>query len=263
MRVFAPPEGVEVKLFRCRVAVLAASWAVAAGAAWAQGAAAPASPTAAAKESKEAKEAREAAEAMERARRLAANPMRVILEASRVRRRAEGEPTPPLLPVAASSGAAAAVPAAGEVQPRAVPPTPREAAAEPASAVISSELAQARATAEPPAAMDAGSLPKPVKAPEVALPTLAVLLPEISRPTLVSRVDPELPARLMNDLDPNTVVTADLVIRPDGSVSQVTIVSENARAIGRFVVAALMQWRFAPLPTERPWRVELLFRPES
>ncbi len=233
--------------------------ALAAGPAWGQAApAAAASAPKDARETKEAREAREAAEAMERARRLAANPMRVILEASRVRRRVEAEPAAasaaPLLPVVASAGAAA------DPAPRVAPP-PREApAAEPASAVISSDLAQARVAADSAPALDAAALPRPLAAPAVALPAVASLLPGIVRPTLVNRVDPELPPRLLVDLPPNTVVTVELSIRADGSVAQVNLVSPGAgvRLLSRFIVAALQQWRFAPLPTDRDWRVDLV-----
>ncbi|MEY3251724.1 MAG: hypothetical protein RL227_697 [Pseudomonadota bacterium] len=227
--------------------------------------AAPAA-AAAAKDGKEAKAEAEAA-AMERARRLAANPMRVILEASRVRRRADAEPAPspaPVVPAAASPvGAASPAP---EMASRAVPAPPRDTPPPEPAAVISSDLAQARSAAASAPALDLAPVARAVASPALALVPMAELRPEIARPTLISKVDPDPPPRLLADLGANTVITVDLTIRPDGSVSQVGIVTPpapNTRALGRHIVSALQQWRFAPLPGERVWRVDLVFRADE
>ena len=129
------------------------------------------------------------------------------------------------------------------------------------AAVISSELAQSRAATDAAPALDPAALPRPLAAPSLAMPALGTLQPGISRPTLVQRVDPELPPRLLADLAPNTVLTAELTLRPDGTVSQVNLITPGpgARALSRFVVSALQQWRFQPLPAERQWRVDLIF----
>lgn len=232
--------------------VVALLLALVAGPVAAQGAPAPAPKDN--KETKEAREAREAAEAMERARRQAANPMRVILEASRVRRAGAPDTPPAAAPAPEVAARAAPVPA-----PAPAPaPAPREV--EPA-AVISSELAQSRAATESAPALDPAALPRPLAAPSLAMPAVAAMLPGIARPTLVQRVDPELPPRLLADLAPNTVLTAELTLRPDGTVSQVNLLTPGpgARAMSRFVVSALQQWRFQPLPSERQWRVDLVF----
>ena len=260
-----------MNLPHCPALLLACLLGTAGSLAMAQSAS-PAAPAAsAAKDSKEAKAEAEAAAAMERARRMAANPMRVILEASRVRRRADAEPAPgpgPLLPVAAGTAAAAApAPApAPEIAPRAVPAPPRDSAAPEPAAVISSELVQARSAAAPAPALDLAPTARAVAAPAVGLAPLAELQPEIARPTLVSKVDPDLPARLLIELNPNTVITADLTIKPDGSVSQVVIVTPptpSTRPLGRYIVTALQQWRFAPLSGERVWRVDLVLRADE
>ena len=250
-----------MNLPRCSALMLACLMAAAAGGPVAAQTAAPAAP----KDTKEAKDAKVEAEtaAMERARRLAANPMRVILEASRVRRRADGETPPPApvtggVPLAAAAAAATAAPA--EVTPRAVP-APREAAA-PEPAIMSSDLAQARSAPASAPALALETVARPVTASVPALAPMAVLAPELARPTLITRVDPDPPARLLTDLAPNTVITADLTITPDGSVSQVVLVTPNTRSLGRYVTTALQQWRFAPLPGERVWRVDLVFRAE-
>ncbi len=262
----------------CLGVLMATLLLVAAGDATAQGAPAGTAPAKDAKDSKESKEAKDAkaaeAEAMERARRLAANPMRIILEASRVRRKGDAEPAPnPIVPVVASTATApagvVAAPAA-EPTPRSAPPVPaptpvREAPPPaPPAAVISSELTQTRVGPAPAPALEAPTpVARAVATPAPAVPALAALPAELSRPTLVRRVDPEVPARLLADIESNTVISADLTIRPDGSVAQVNLVSQNTRALGRYVVAALQQWRFAPLPAERVWRIDLLFRSDE
>lgn len=228
--------------------------------------AAQATTPAAPKDTKDAKAEADAA-AMERARRLAANPMRVILEASRVRRRADAEALPVAAPAAGVVPVAAAAPAAAtaqtaEVTPRAVPAPPLREAAAPEPAIIASDLVQARSAAVSAPALALEPVAQPVTASVAALAPMAALAPELARPVLISRVDPDPPARLLVDLSVNTVITADLTIKPDGSVSQVVIVSPNARSLGRYVITALQQWRFAPLPGERVWRVDLVFRAE-
>jgi hypothetical protein len=230
--------------------------ALLAGPALAQGSA----PAKESKEAREAREAREATEAMERARRMAANPMRVILEASRVRRPANGE-TPP----APAGNTSAPAEVAARAQPAAAAATAATAAArEPEAAVISSDLAQTRAATQGAPALDPAALPPPVAVPTVAMPTMAALLPAVVRPVLVRSVNPELPPRLLADLPPNTVVTVELQLRADGSVSQVSVVTPGAaaRSMTRFLVPALQQWRFEPLPSERPWLVDLVFNAE-
>ena len=250
MRGFLPSEGAPVTPSARFGCLLLGLLALLAGPVAAQGSAPP-------KETKEAREAREAAEAMERARRLAANPMRVILEASRVRRAAE--------PAAPAAAGAAAAPA-GEVTARAqpVPPPAPAREVEPPAAVISSELVQTRAATQGAPALDPAAMPAPVALPAVSMPSVEALRPGVFRPTLVRRVDPEVPPRVLVDLAPNTVITADLMLQADGSVSQVSVVTPGpaARAMTRFVVAALQQWRFEPMPSERPWRVELVFNAE-
>jgi hypothetical protein len=244
--------------------MLACLLAAAAGGPVAAQTAAPAAP----KDTKEAKDAKAEADAaaMERARRLAANPMRVILEASRMRRRADGEPLPAPAPVAVGVPVAAATTAAtataAEVTPRAVPtPLPREAAT-PEPAIMSSDLAQARSAPASAPALALEPVTRPVTPAVAALVPMAALAPELARPTLITRVDPDPPPRLLVDLPSNTVITADLTIKPDGSVSQVVLVTPNTRSLGRYVSTALQQWRFAPLPGERVWRVDLVFRAE-
>lgn len=257
MRGFLPFEGVPVTPTARFGCLLVALLALLAGPAAAQGSA----PAKESKEAREAREAREAAEAMERARRMAANPMRVILEASRVRRPVNGE-TPPA-PAGNTSAPAEVAARAQPATPQAVAAAAREAE-EAAAAVISSDLVQTRAATQGAPALDPAALPPPVVLSTVAMPTVAALLPAVVRPVLVSSVNPELPPRLLADLPPNTVVTVELQLQTDGRVSQVSVVTPGAaaRSMTRYLVPALQQWRFEPLPSERAWLVDLVFNAE-
>ncbi len=191
---------------------------------------------------------------MERAQRLAANPMRVILEASRVRRRANGEP----LPAVAAAGPLTRA----EVTPRARPARPLREVATPEPTIISPDLAQALSAPVSGPAFALEPVAQPVTASVPVQVPMTAPAPEQARPTLITRVDPDPPARLLTEFGASTVITADLTIKADGSVSQVAIVTPNTRSLGRYVVTALRQWRFAPLPSERVWRVEVVFRTE-
>lgn len=96
----------------------------------------------------------------------------------------------------------------------------------------------------------------------LALPTGAVL-PSLdigpARVKLINRVDPDLGQRQLDDLGRNAVVAVDLTIRADGSVASVAMIGQPARGLQRALSAALEQWRFEPLPSQRVHRVELLF----
>jgi hypothetical protein len=219
----------------------------------------------------------EAAAAMERAKRLAANPMLRILEASKVRRRVVepdvGETTADVAGArrsAATAGAAlVAVTALGDgaVAPAArtaAAATPAAAAAEPApgiaaQATLSSWALQARsALTSVPALEGAGNLaPVATQAQALPEPTLPAAL--VPTPRLVTMVEPEVPPRLLANFGAAVEVTAELTIRPDGRVASVTVPSASNRALHRYVVDALLQWVYEPLPSEQVLRVQLVF----
>ena len=250
-----------------------------------------------------------ASAAMERAKRQAAGPMRVILEASRPRRKAADAdlpvPAPPTPTPPSDSGSVRAVasrsPTVATVAPApitrsvaALPgvapivltidapstapstalyaaPTTAQAASAVTQNILTSETLQTMAPAawapglettgsligtEPPAATATAlaSLPKLPGVPTTAAGPASV--------KLINRVDPELPQRQLDDMGRNAVVTVDLTIRTDGSVGNVAMVRPTPRGIQRAVLAALEQWRFDPLPSERVHRVQLIFNPE-
>ena len=240
--------------------------------------------------------AEEAAAAMERAKRLAAGPMRVILEASKGKRPpAEAAPVTAASPegsslrtVATRSAAPqditvrsapappatlvetpAAAPAPAVVAPAPAPapsptPTPTPAATTVSTQItLSSETLQSRSVAAVPGlerATPAAAQAMPaVPAAPAALPKVADTL---IKPKLVRRVDPELSQRLLDDMGRNAVVAVDLTIRADGSVGGVNLVTTVPTRVQRVVVGALEQWLFEPLASDRVHRIELVFNGE-
>ncbi len=195
-------------------------------------------------------DAAESAAAMERAQRLAANPMRIILQASKIKRKGsgEGEPAEAMAEPATRTDAA--------IASRAVP-APRGLVASSAIVLTAGPLL-ATPTAAPVAALkDEG--PAAAMAP---LPAAPVPLAEVAAavaPRLAQMVEPVIPARLREQLGGSYEVLADLTILPDGSVSDVALLPPTPRQLQRQVQAALQQWRFEPLPATRVHRVQLVY----
>lgn len=252
------------------------AWAVQTPA-WAQAATAAAAST-------PADHASAADAAMERARRQAANPLRIILEASKARRRpveAEvgevSEPTTPRGPVARSAtpsgtGAAAETIAVRQAGVPRVPATAATAPTEPEPVVapvptpsapietritLSSSALQARGDAAP--VPDLANVVPSTSQLALPAPSAALLAPAPAAPRLLTMVEPVLPARALADAGGVRELPVDLLIRTDGSVATATVATPAPRPLVRAVVAALEQWRFEPLAAERIHRVQLVF----
>jgi TonB family protein len=209
-------------------------------------------------------ESAEAAAAMERAKRQAANPLRVILEASKPRRKgAEAEPAEAAAPRAAQPPQLAV--AAPPVQPVLAKPVPE--AAVPSRIVtevtLNSAALQRKEAAAPVAALQAaGSATNmtPLPAAALAMPKLAAAP---ARPKLIAMVEPSVPPRVVDEIGGKlNEVEVDVTIRADGTVASATVLPPAPRQLHRYVVAAVEQWRFEPLPGERVHRVQLVFNNE-
>lgn len=220
----------------------------------------------------------EAAAAMERAQRLANNPLRMILEASRVRRKGEAEPAPeaadasalrrtaartdgpattPLATAAPPMRAAESTPA----PPAAAPATAPEPSAQPALVTLAADATLAQPLATGAAALKAELAPQPALPLDMSpgplpSPEMAALLVQ---PRLLSMTPPDIPQRILDQVGRVGTVRAELTIRADGSVSEVNVLPPAPRALQRSIADALMQWRYEPLPAERRHRVELVF----
>ena len=203
---------------------------------------------------------------MERVRRQAAGPLRIILEASKTRRKpgdsetgdatdAAGQRTvstrsarPPIAPGTSEAVAARVAPSVAEVAPVETQVT------------LSSTALQTRDPAAPTVAIESvvpASGPDELPAPAEALPSPAP--PAQTAPKLLTMMEPVLPARLFEEAGGLRELPVDLTIRADGSVASVHVAVTAPRQLVRAVVAALGQWRFEPLPRERVHRVQLVF----
>jgi hypothetical protein len=257
-------------------AALAAALAMAAGVAASQTAARPepvkADPKADARaEAKgDAKADAESAAAMERARRLADNPMRLILEASRSR--ARGVVVAPAVE-ATDAGSLRRTAVAGEVPATTAAPLPGAAAPAAAPAPVApaplpqlrSELAVApagSAVATAPVQLSTTGLPAATVAPGLTslgnVPAPARLEASVA-PQLLRMVEPEIPQRVLDQVGGQREVTVEFVVRADGTTADINLLPPAPRALQRFVADALAQWRYAPLSEPRRMRVQLVF----
>lgn len=227
----------------------------------------------------------EAKAAMERAQRMAANPLKVILQAGKIKRKVgEGESAPePVEPAsvrrtAVRSGTPAETTAAAAPAPRPNTPapapvtTPVVAAATPAppppvepppAKVMPAALLASSATATQLPSLEEAKLIDAAPIVPKSLPMQTLQSPPIVaepvRPTLVTMVEPEIPPRLLGDAGRVGEIFADLSLRADGTVAAVTVLPPAPRNWQRYIVAALEKWRFEPLPAARIHRVQLVF----
>ncbi len=216
----------------------------------------------------------EAKAAMERAERLAANPMKVILQASKIRRKADpvadaadasatraanrtAEAPSAVASMAATASLATTRDAAPLTRSITATPAPAEEAQPklmPASLLPAPVAAAVPAIDAVPARIESGPAIAKALAPQ-GVPLVALPV----RPTLVAMVEPDIPVRLLSDSGRVNDVMADLTLRPDGTVGAVALVSAVPRSWKSYITAALEQWRFEPLPNTRVHRVQLVF----
>jgi len=214
----------------------------------------------------------EAAAAMERAKRMAANPLRVILEASKVKRRVT-----PDTELASATGAQPTTVAAGPVAVASTAPgaTGTSSAPTPVAQTVRADdvqtsaprvVAQMRTLHSAPAAAAgvAGLVPAMQSTDQLALPeavsVAAMAAPALAgQPKLIDMVEPSIPQRVLDEIGKLVEITADLTIRADGTVAGVTVRPPVPRQLVRYVVSAMERWRFAPLPSEQLHRVQLVF----
>lgn len=203
---------------------------------------------------------------MERARRQAASPLRIILEASKPRRKAgdaeTGEATDAAGQRSVNTRSAPLTSATGTLEAAAArlpQPVAVEAPVE-TQVTLSSTALQTRARTAPTVAIESvvpASALAALPAPAEALPPPAP--PAQAAPKLITMVEPVLPVRVFEEAGGLRELPVDLTIRADGSVASVNVAVTAPRQLVRAVVAALGQWRFEPLPGERVHRVQLVF----
>lgn len=247
-----------------RAVVLLPVVAVAATSALAQAAAVPPAPAASVNESA----------VSERVRREAGNPLRLILEASRIRRApAEAETSPARRPVAGAPTGPAAVPTPPAL---AAVPSPEPAAPEPVLRTLAAPAEtggaigrivrdESLAPVSPvvplalPAVPDRGPAAAPVVPPPQPVAAAPAAAATSASPKLLTRVDPDIPSAVMRRLGYPAEFQVDLTILPDGSVRDVRMVSPAQRAAEPYVVEAMSQWRFERVAAPRLQRFSLVY----
>lgn len=164
-------------------------------------------------------------------------------------------------PAATEPGATAAAP--DEPAPQ-VPQAPERA---PVPAVA--PVAELVDSVPPPAALAAVAMPvlavqaAPLAAPALApTPTAPVLAEAPPVPRLLTMVEPTIPERLMARVTSITRFNLSLDIQPDGSVSAVDLRPGGPKALEPMVLAAVRQWRYAPMSQPVRQLVELVIQPD-
>ncbi len=198
----------------------------------------------------EATPAAEAAAAMARAERQAANPLKAILQASKMKRKAGNEAeaapasaNPSAVTATATAGTAAAATTTAVLSSAAARNSPLLTQAGAASEALPTLQSETRIT------LNNAALPSAV-APAVQLQV---------QPQLIEMVEPAIPARVLDEIGSLVGLRADLSLRADGSVAAVTLVQPVPRQLVRYVTEALQRWRYAPLPADQMHRVQLIF----
>jgi hypothetical protein len=229
-------------------------------------------------------DAAQAAAAMERAQRIAANPMRIILEAGKQSRKAPTDDSsaaaaraaaPTVLAVAAPAQTAQRLVASASL-PESLPapaavPVPATVPVEQVVAPLSVYNAHSRLAGPAPSASPAlgqvgAAQAVTTQLSSVASPTAALTavltaapMAAVVTPKLISMVEPNVPQNVLDTMGNLREVTVKFNIAADGRVSDVALQQPAPRQLARYVNVAVAQWQFEPLPEARAHSVQLVF----
>jgi outer membrane biosynthesis protein TonB len=203
----------------------------------------------------------------ERAYREADGPMRVIIEAAKVKRgvkpvgpepvtapgtrpkpatAANSATASPVTVISAPSKAASkSVPKESnrsDVERPSWPQTPMEEAASSATSTAASSPTPSRAES-----------PAPTSDAERQAPAIRLLY----------KVDPVLPEKLQSQIQQDTEVTVRLGIDPQGFVYRVEVLSKVLPGLDSLIQSALRRWRFEPMKDRATATVVLVFRADE
>lgn len=202
--------------------------------------------------------AAQAPEASSRVLREASNPMRMIIEAAKIKPR----PRPADKPAPRAAAAPASAPAA-----------PDEAA-EPAVAVAASPAAPALPPPGPPESrvttveVDApAGAEAPAPAPEAKVETRAEARVEPAAPQaepvplqLASMVEPVTPRALQGLVRGDVRTHVAFTVQTDGSVRDAAVRTSTHPRMDAAVLAAVSQWRYQPIAAPRAHEVLVVLR---
>jgi TonB family protein len=184
----------------------------------------------------------------DRAKRQAENPLKWIMML-------DDKPRQPAKPAAAEQGKRAPAPAAnrGGGSEAAAAAAPRVVAA-PVSAPV-----PAPAPAPAPVVIPAATVAAVETAAAIA-PAIAAPAPEIPEPLkLITQVAPELSRDVINKGLRRGNVKVKFNVLPDGSVADIEIMSSSDRALNKSVLAAVQQWKYAPVKRLQQHGAEVAF----
>lgn len=192
--------------------------------------------------------AAQAPETSTRVLREANNPMRMILEAAKIKPRAKPEAARPADKAAPRAAAAASAPAAVA-----------EEGAEPA-------LATAPATPAPPGVPESQvttvevdtPAPRPAAEAQAEPADVKVEAPPLQ---LASMVEPVTPRALRGQLRGDVRTHVAFTVAPDGSVRDAAVRSSTHPRMDAAVLEAVGQWRYQPIAAPRAHEVLVVLRP--
>jgi TonB family protein len=181
--------------------------------------------------------------------REASNPLRMILEASRIKPRAKGmDAARPAPRTAAEATAAPAPPVAAESTQASVQsepsPVPTPAGTAPSTV----------ATLEVPAAAEAAevrSVPEPPRPPPES---------ESGALQLATVVEPVMPRQLLGKLRGEVQVLVAFTVNADGTVADAAVRRSTHPQVDTSVLEAVRQWRYQPIAGPRAHEVQLVLR---
>ncbi len=144
-------------------------------------------------------------------------------------------------------------------------PEPKGPAAETEAATAAAPPTQAAPAAS--ATADAQQPPSANAVPAVASVAAASaaepeVIAETEQPLVpIAVVEPSIPRELRNE-SINTKVLLSFTVQTDGSVATPSVISGNNRRLNKSAMAAISQWRFEPIRSERVTQIEFQFTQE-
>jgi TonB family protein len=199
----------------------------------------------------------------ERAKRMSENPYKWIMIMDDKPRPKKDEPREPRRAPAAAPAAAPATAAPVPAAAAAAPPTPRsfeprvpanQTASQPAAPAA---IPTAATVANPPIPTVVAPEPAPALAAAAQALRDAEAEEEPLRP--LKQVQPEMTRQIAASGITQGRVRAKFTVAPDGSVTKPEIVNSSNRALNGSVLAALNQWKYAPIKEPRDAQVEFAF----
>ena len=202
-----------------------------------------------------------------RAEEEASRPMRLIIEAARIKPKARpADAAPPARPAAATVARPAA-PAASPAPAPAAPVAPNDNAA---IAAAPTPTAPAMPASEPPPVLASGAPESSVAAAVQAAPRATEKSeappdpPEtLPAPKLRTLVEPVTPRHLAGRLRGEVRVELQLNVAADGSVSEASVTTSSHPQMNAAVLDAVRQWRYEPAARAREHAVQVVMRPDS